>query len=165
MRISLQPFGEIEDEIVRLLAEELKVLSEEVAILPTQEIPQASFNPQRGQYLATFFTEAAKKKERGIVLGITDVDLYAEELNFVLGIADTLSGRAAVISTFRLRSGNTELYLSRVVKEAIHEIGHLLGLGHCEDSLCVMHFSNRVADTDIKGKEYCPSCRKRLKNP
>lgn len=163
MRISLLPFDDIGGELLEVLKSELKVLAEEIRILPAEEIPQEAYNPERKQYLATFFSDIAKKKEGEIVLGVTDVDLYSGNLNFVLGVADTGSGKSAVISTRRLASTEKALYLGRVVKEAIHEIGHLLGLGHCPDVRCVMHFSNRVLDTDIKGREYCPSCARSLK--
>jgi archaemetzincin len=48
------------------------------------------------------------------------------------------------------------------VKEAVHELGHMFGLDHCSDLRCVMHFSNSLADTDRKGRDFCPSCRARL---
>jgi len=51
---------------------------------------------------------------------------------------------------------------ARAVKEAVHELGHTFGLDHCSDPRCVMHFSNMLADTDRKGREFCPSCRARL---
>jgi archaemetzincin len=95
-------------------------------------------------------------------LGVTDVDLYCEGLNFVFGIAES-PGRAAVISTARLRAAaNEALFRERVLKEAMHELGHTLGLGHCDDARCVMYFSNTLADTDRKGSRFCRNCRARL---
>jgi archaemetzincin len=55
------------------------------------------------------------------------------------------------------------IFRERAVKEAVHELGHTFGLGHCPDSSCVMHFSNCLDDTDRKGKEYCPECRAKLR--
>ncbi len=49
--------------------------------------------------------------------------------------------------------------LERTLKEAIHEIGHTYGIGHCRDPRCVMHFSNSLADTDIKGPDFCHRCK------
>ncbi|HIC98260.1 MAG TPA: matrixin family metalloprotease, partial [Pyrodictiaceae archaeon] len=40
-----------------------------------------------------------------------------------------------------------ELFKLRALKEAMHEIGHVLGLLHCTDKRCVMHFSNSIIDT------------------
>lgn len=98
------------------------------------------------------------------MLGVTDRDLYAGDLNFVFGLAQS-PGRAAVISLFRLRAGADEAgFRARAVKEAVHELGHTLGLPHCPDPACVMHFSNSLADTDRKGAAHCQACRARLEN-
>lgn len=53
-------------------------------------------------------------------------------------------------------------FRARLIKEAVHELGHTLGLEHCADPCCVMHFSNRLADTDLKGDAYCTRCAGRL---
>jgi archaemetzincin len=97
------------------------------------------------------------------ILALTNVDLSIPVLTFVFGEA-RLGGRSAVISTFRLRE---EFYgyptddivlLSRVEKEAIHEVGHMLGLTHCLDRNCVMYPSNNLLNTDVKSTRLCPRC-------
>jgi archaemetzincin len=90
------------------------------------------------------------------VLAICNFDAYSGDLNFVLGEAH-LGGRVAAIYIPRLRqelyvkkSDTNKLVEQRVIKEAVHELGHAFGLTHCEKSRCVMHFSNSLQDTDFK---------------
>jgi len=103
-----------------------------------------------------------------LYLTATDVDLYSGELNFVFGEAE-LGGSLAVVSTCRLRQefyGNApdeQLFKERSRKEAVHEIGHVIGLRHCANPVCVMHFSNSVVDTDIKSERPCESCESLLR--
>ena len=54
------------------------------------------------------------------------------------------------------------LFLQRAVKEAVHELGHTCGLGHCRNPRCVMFFSNTLHDTDVKGPGFCTACRDKL---
>jgi hypothetical protein len=60
----------------------------------------------------------------------------------VFGLAES-QGRVALISLARL-SANAEpgKARARALKEALQELGHTLGLGHCDNSRCVMRFSN-----------------------
>jgi DNA polymerase-4 len=93
---------------------------------------------------------------------VTEHDLYAGGLNFVFGLAEC-PGRAALISLYRLgQEAGEALFRERALKEALHELGHSLSLGHCPDSCCVMHFSNCLADTDRKGSEPCARCTRAL---
>jgi predicted Zn-dependent protease len=50
------------------------------------------------------------------------------------------------------------LLWDRLVKESVHELGHVLGLRHCPDWRCVMASTHDVERLDLKGEEYCPSC-------
>ena len=104
------------------------------------------------------------------VLGIMDEDLYIPILTFVFGEAQ-LAGRCALMSGHRLHQefyglpADESLYLHRCEKEAVHELGHTLGLKHCDNFECVMRYSNSVADIDIKRNVFCPSCSKVLGIP
>ena len=165
------PFGTIRKEVLVFLQNELsRTFGFDVRIAREEPIPQYAFNPKRNQYHSTKILEKLKglrtKDER--LLGIVDVDLYVPELNFVFGEADVSYG-VCIISLVRLRQEfyglpkNENLFLERALKEAVHEIGHTYRLGHCGDTRCIMHFSNSLQDTDIKGPDFCPRCKLKLR--
>lgn len=137
----------------------------EARIGPSFEPPAESLDVARGQYLADEVLRALPLPgEADLGLGLLGVDLFTNGMSFVFGMA---YDRAAVVSTLRLASDEPgprgqALFLVRVMTEAVHEVGHLLGLGHCRDRGCVMFFSNTIADTDRKGPNLCPRCRSAL---
>lgn len=88
---------------------------------------------------------------------VVDVDIYEPGMNFVFGIADRAMQKA-VVSVWRLKGGRFE---KRVETEVLHELGHLMGLGHCAYP-CVMAFSNSVNEVDMKRPHLCANCRKKL---
>ena len=161
------PFGTIRKEILVFLQNELiRIFGLDVRIASEEPIPQYAFDPKRRQYHSTKILEWLKNIPvmDTRILGIIDLDLYVPELNFVFGEADVAHG-VCVISLVRLRQEfyglpkNENLFLERALKEAVHELGHTYRLGHCEDTRCIMHFSNSLQDTDIKGPDFCPRCK------
>lgn len=165
--LSIVPLGNVSKEILAFLRSELaERFDTEVTIAPAVPIPDGAYNPERGQYHSTMILEWLREMKRDDerILGITDVDLYVSGLNFNFGEAD-VEGGVCHISLARLRQefyglpADERLFLERTLKEAVHEIGHTYGIGHCRDPRCVMHFSNSLADTDIKGPDLCPGCK------
>lgn len=153
----------IKDGLCSILPETECMIVEEAVPLP-----QKAYDATRRQYhsttILTVLGDYVKKSRFGRVLGVADVDLYVPHLNFVFGEAQCPGG-AAVISLHRLRPEfyrkphSEEVFLERSIKEAVHEVGHTLGLGHCGNPRCVMFFSNSIFDTDRKGSALCERCR------
>jgi archaemetzincin len=99
------------------------------------------------------------------ILGVTTCDLFVPVLTFVFGEAQ-LDGNCAVVSTARLQEElygmprRDDLLRERLIKEAVHELGHTFGLRHCSDWRCVMTSSHAVERLDIKTADFCRACRK-----
>ncbi|MEM3030392.1 MAG: archaemetzincin family Zn-dependent metalloprotease [Candidatus Micrarchaeia archaeon] len=130
-----------------------------------------SFDSSRKQYNAEMLLgELAEKRQRATwqkadkVLAIVREDLFVPNLNFVFGLA---GNKYAVVSLARLDPRfygreDGDILRERMIKEAIHELGHAFGLQHCGDRQCVMSFSNTIGEVDDKTSEFCQSCRARL---
>lgn len=164
LAFALLPFSDVAPIDLDHLAQDLAAMNVATTRLAAVALPEHAFNARRRQYDArVFLAQIAAAVRKGRVLGVTAVDLFVPDLNFVLGLAES-PGRAAVISLARLRHADAAVFRARAVKEAIHEIGHTMGLRHCADSRCVMHFSNTLADTDRKTAEFCGRCRRILES-
>lgn len=165
---TILPVGTPPIELLKRLALTLSATLEgEVRLADKSLDPAFAALPDRGQVHSTPILARIDKmydEYRGRVLGVTTKDLCIPILTFVFGEAQ-LRGRAAVVSTCRLKQefyglpANEELFFERLVKESMHELGHTFGLKHCPDWQCVMHPSNGVEEIDIKGAEFCPTCR------
>jgi len=177
MRLTVLRIGEVSAEAVQQVLNGLSRVFSEMACLLSESvmpIPQEAYNKARRQYHSTRIlaklTNHVEKSGDNVVLGVTSLDLYVPGLNFVFGEAQC-PGKVAMISLFRLspefygQSTNKQLFYERAVKEAVHEVGHTLGLGHCKNPSCVMFFSNSILDTDRKKSTFCEKCSALVAEP
>jgi len=167
VEICLQPIGNVDKKIIEFLKINLGKVFGKCRILKIMEVPNEAYNSRRNQYNSSIILMKLPKICE-IVLGVTEVDIFAYTFNFIFGEAE-LNGKRAVISLARL---NPEFYGEdydenllkiRTLKESMHEIGHVLGLFHCKNKKCVMSFSNTILDTDYKDWRYCSKCLEKLK--
>ena len=168
------PVGSFPKEILEIVKNELENLNIKCRIMPKLSVPQEAFNHWRKQYNAEMImnslSQASEVKfiDKSIpTLLLTDIDLYYGGLNFVFGLEDPAKS-CAIVSLTRLRTEfyderpSKNLLEERAIKEVIHEIGHYLGLDHCDYTHCVMSFSPSVYDVDKKTKHFCDNCKIKL---
>ncbi|HLN89896.1 MAG TPA: archaemetzincin family Zn-dependent metalloprotease [Candidatus Binatia bacterium] len=171
MKVGILQFGQITPEVLTAVQKGLTKTFPDTSASVIKEslpVPQQALDRKRSQYnSAVILNElrlyTSKTSQFHGVLGLVDVDIFSFGLNYVFGKAYS-PGNAALISLWRLKpefykdKPDIALYTLRAQKESVHEVGHILGVRHCSRSLCVMHFSNSIFDTDKKQTLLCDEC-------
>ena len=166
--LHILPIGNVEDGLLK----DLRPAIEETFLVPCKVLPvrldpEFAFHGERQQYHSSEILQRMQTflaADSWRMLGISAVDLYIPILTFVFGEAQ-MGGPCAVVSAHRLRQEfygfppDRELFRQRVIKEAVHELGHTLSLTHCDDYRCVMASSHAVEWIDLKETTLCSACR------
>ena len=170
--VLFQPDKDILSTLEKTLSEEFNGCSI-ITASPLKDVPKQLqiFDKQRNQWnsdaILQWLSNACKPYSKSAttkILAICDFDAYSDKLNFVFGQAH-MDGSISAIYLPRLRQEfyglkpNASLFYQRIVKEAVHELGHAFGLNHCKNTICVMYFSNSLSDTDIKTNHFCNVCK------
>ena len=159
----------VEEWLVHRLSESLsEVFSLKVVVSRDLSLSRVLefYDEEREQVRADLLLDALSSRAPPLCLVLIDADAYVAGLNFVFGVARAWWGGLVFLTRLRQEfyglPPNEEILAARVVKEAIHELGHALGLGHCRTPRCVMRFSNSILDVDSKTPYFCPRCRREL---
>jgi archaemetzincin len=166
-RIGVVPLGLVPGPILEVVAEQSRLkLALEAEVLPALKDPAYALDERRKQYNAATIINRAESlgfDPCDKVIGIVNGDLYVPIFTHVLGQARE-GGKFAIVSLYRLKRradrsmAPMPLILNRVIKVALHELGHLFELGHCLDDACLMNFSGGLDDLDRIELHFCGYC-------
>ena len=177
--IYLQRIGDIDPAILIILKKELKGFFKKfgfkIVNLPNSlPLLDSEYNIDDRDYdaikLKKRITKIVKNKGYYRVMGVLDVDIFSKKLKHIFGVADIPKSKTfgiGFISVTRLReelygrAENMPLFKRRMIKEAIHELGHTFGLDHCTND-CVMKFSKAIDNADQKPSKFCEECANRM---
>ncbi len=163
--IIISPIENFRPDLLKLIVREVhRFFGYRTKIKPLLQDVDFALDLDRQQHYSTIILErlASLAPTMAIkILAITKVDLFIPILTHVYGEAQ-LGGKACIVSTHRLNEGLgtsvSEIFYQRVVKEAIHELGHTFNLSHCRDHTCNMHYCRSVKDVDRKSDQLCRYC-------
>ena len=135
---------------------EMKKTSDLIKIHPTNKFYQILINKRNEESL-------------GMIIALTDLPIYSssdDNILFLFGETH-LKHRCCVVSSLKLREygrkEDNDLFENRIIKEIIHEVGHLiLGSDHCPNEICVMRFSDSIKEVDNKSISLCDICNTKL---
>lgn len=176
--IYIQPIGEfsaIQKKVLQLTAEYMKafynlpVKLNEIKGLGNVPKESSRKHPREKHFqikTAYFLDELLPKmlpNDAAVFICFTNFDLYPDEnWNYVFGQA-TLQNRVGVWSLWRFGNPEKSLedykkFLTRTLKVAMHETGHMFTMLHCTKYECVMSGSNHLEETDRHPIDTCPEC-------
>jgi archaemetzincin len=133
-------------------------------------IPQHTIDKGRLQVNAGTLIESIEAMDPADyfkIIALVEADLFIPLFTHVFGEARQ-NGRVALVSLYRLQlsvdgeTPSSQKVLERIAKIALHELGHLLNLLHCDDDRCLMHFSGRIEALDLTPFNFCRYCRRAL---
>jgi archaemetzincin len=169
-KICLRPFSGISNQEVLEVKKALEAYYHyPVTLLKEQALPSFAFHPPLNRYMADsllLFLKSGKPDEFDKVIGLTHHDISTNKNNNphygIFGLA-FLGGESCIVSSFRLNKLSDLFYL-RLSKVAVHELGHTLGLPHCEKSKkCFMTSAKgKLKTIDQEELKLCNDCRESI---
>jgi archaemetzincin len=190
--IYIQPFGNINKNVDKMIKEEIKYLETffqlKVKILPhisfdtiknrntvkTRMVQEYSYYSKmkggstnlqeqiEGNSFIENFIVHNKPKDAVAIIGITEHDLYLPSLNFIYGISNLKNG-AGLVSTFRIVDYTSEVAKDNYRKAVSKQIVNIFSIPNVKDYKCVNNFHNNIEELYLGEFELSPKAQEKLK--
>jgi len=165
--VYIQPLDNVEDKYIKVVQQSIKSFyGFNCKILPTVKEDVSLYTRTKLKYDANKIIKRFSSSNRIIVITQKDISHWKDVKHPEWGILGlgALNGQTSVVSTYRLGS-ISKIVENRLSKVAVHEIGHNLGLSHCESGAnCLMKNVNGTIKTiDSSQFNICKSCRKKVR--
>jgi len=178
-RIGIQPYGDIDQFVIDSVSQILEQnYGAQIIVLSSRNLPESAFvNIKSPRYRADSLLIDLKNSipdSIDYIIGITNSDISTTKRDEKRNVKEPVSkyldwgifglgyrpGKACIISTYRIKNSNRQLFISRLQKISVHEIGHNHDLKHCKTALCVMQDAAETIKTvDGVGFNLCESCQ------
>ena len=179
-KIGIQPFTDFSETLMDSVQSSIQsYYGADVVILPSVEHREKNFvqikSPRFRADSIIRDLKRSKPEDLELVIGLTTKDIsttkyeggsikkpaskYEDWGIFGLGYRP---GGSCVVSTFRIQHHDRRIYLSRIRKICLHEIGHNLGLKHCENECFMKDAAESIKTIDAVPMELCERCRNKI---
>ncbi|MFD3003732.1 hypothetical protein ACFS7Z_25475 [Pontibacter toksunensis] len=171
-KIALAPLAGVDESSweVRFIKSQIEdIYGFEVDVLDRQKMPKSAYDspPGYNASLLLDYLTAAMPNKYDKIMGVTDSSIYAtkeDSSNWAVNGLSYNGGVACVISThaFGIKKLNGGRYERRLAKASLHELGHTLGLPHCDNTpSCFMtEAREQVKTIDSEEIILCRSCKR-----
>lgn len=165
--VGVVPLGDVPEIVLKVIADHItRCFKITTQILSSMEQPEYALDERRLQYNAGTIIETFESmhfNDHDKIIAVLNQDLFLPIFTHVFGEARQ-GGTCGIVSLFRLvknPDGSAPLkplIHERAAKVALHELGHLFNLLHCEHKQCLMHFSGSIKELDEMSLQLCEYC-------
>lgn len=152
-------------------------------VLPEIELPKSAFiQVKSARFRADSIIRIQNRKRLDTIdyiLGVTQSDIsttkkdqagnikapkYKYEDWGIMGLA-YCPGKSCIVSSFRIQHKNQDIYMTRLKKITVHELGHNFGLSHCPNKKCVMTDAvESITTIDNAALALCQICKNKIES-
>jgi archaemetzincin len=133
------------------------------------KLPISTYYSPRNRYRADSlikYLNSHKNQSNNLVLGLCAKDISVSIHNAkdwgVFGFG-YCPGNSCIVSSFRLKKDSKPGYYTRMKNVVLHELGHNLGLKHCQDTICLMlDAKGKMSSIEGENRKLCLNCQQYL---